>query len=799
MSINNKRSYTEYTVTQPTTDFAIGFDDFDEGSKDNILVTLNGVLVESLGYAAIRKNESTVTITPAITEGTVRLTRETDIDEPFHKFTAGALFSAKSMDENFQQVRHSQQEVRDGFEYLEFNTSGIVSAAKSATNRANDAADEVIGLTAAVNSRVDAVEVSQEATIQRVDNFIATDVVPIVNDAINNTAVEGGVLADTFVTATANRVGTVARTQRDKNSDSITVFDFGAISDGGYHPLSERYATLAEAQEQYPHALALTDSIDWCAAQAFLNACHETQYANADMTMDAAINRTLTYKTQRFHATQVIGGDVVLEAVPNYPMDFFVIWQGAYTQHTGSFTFKGVYSGPEVSLNRTVKNGILLGSETIDNNGANGALGAKISSVVAYKLSGYAFIFGQSAHFAEVGYTHAERCGSIGLYGADNTTRSTWSDKVDVSRRGLGGYSRIKVETLPAKQTTFMEAQVAEEKLVIINEEIYAVKAVDYTNKTIDVRPAITTSAIAGDLAYIYGGGVMTVGNDTANTVVGRMNAILCGVGFKAYALWGTSIPSFTSEYCGAGVVTSSYGSISMSSTITNGYFEANAFDTLELWTQDYASLVITNSMGLEPSKMFNLFTLSPDADLPRWSFAGYSESTAQVKIGNRNYSSEANREGYNLTDSTQIKNIFSDNPTITINTDEDLRRLYTKECMIYCFHGGNASGNPQGIITINAGTGSVITGGAAQMTIDGSEYDRPVLVSVNRSGNRLFIGIITAKKPVPPEAAKATSGVTANRPLGVPAGYQYFDTTLGKPVYYKADGVWVDATGATA
>lgn len=53
----------------------------------------------------------------------------------------------------------------------------------------------------------------------------------IVNDAINNTAVEGGVLADTFVTATANGVGAVARTQRDKNSDFISVKDFGAIGD----------------------------------------------------------------------------------------------------------------------------------------------------------------------------------------------------------------------------------------------------------------------------------------------------------------------------------------------------------------------------------------------------------------------------------------------------------------------------------------------------------------------------------------------------------------------------------------
>ena len=43
---------------------------------------------------------------------------------------------------------------------------------------------------------------------------------------------EGGVLADTFVTVTANGLGTVARTQRDKNKDFISVKDFGMVGDG---------------------------------------------------------------------------------------------------------------------------------------------------------------------------------------------------------------------------------------------------------------------------------------------------------------------------------------------------------------------------------------------------------------------------------------------------------------------------------------------------------------------------------------------------------------------------------------
>ena len=46
----------------------------------------------------------------------------------------------------------------------------------------------------------------------------------------------------------------------------------GAIGDGASHPLSERFATLEDAQAVYPHAAALTDEIDWCALQGAIAA-----------------------------------------------------------------------------------------------------------------------------------------------------------------------------------------------------------------------------------------------------------------------------------------------------------------------------------------------------------------------------------------------------------------------------------------------------------------------------------------------------------------------------------------------
>lgn len=46
---------------------------------------------------------------------------------------------------------------------------------------------------------------------------------------------------------------------------------YGAIGDGNYHPLSERFPTLVLAQMRYPHVTSLADSIDWAAIQGAVN------------------------------------------------------------------------------------------------------------------------------------------------------------------------------------------------------------------------------------------------------------------------------------------------------------------------------------------------------------------------------------------------------------------------------------------------------------------------------------------------------------------------------------------------
>ena len=122
MAINEERSYTEYNVEVPTTDFPIGFDILDDGI-DVVAVTLNDVDPTTLGYTVTQVNSTTYRFAPAVPSGVVRLTRTTDIDRMVHVFTEGAIFVSENMDNNFKQIRHSQQEVQDTFSSLAASTS----------------------------------------------------------------------------------------------------------------------------------------------------------------------------------------------------------------------------------------------------------------------------------------------------------------------------------------------------------------------------------------------------------------------------------------------------------------------------------------------------------------------------------------------------------------------------------------------------------------------------------------------------------------------------------------------------
>lgn len=136
--MNEQSAFSETTVSTPTTDFQIGFQ-FVEGVH-NLNITLDDDPLP-IEYDATIISDTTVRIEPAITAGKVRLMRETDIDDNLHKFSSGALFEAKEMDENFEQIRFAQQETNAAANKVAERVIPLADGLEEALQQANEASE----------------------------------------------------------------------------------------------------------------------------------------------------------------------------------------------------------------------------------------------------------------------------------------------------------------------------------------------------------------------------------------------------------------------------------------------------------------------------------------------------------------------------------------------------------------------------------------------------------------------------------------------------------------------------------
>lgn len=207
MAINEERSYTEYNIEVPTTDFPIGFDILDDGI-DVVAVTLDDVDPTTLGYTVIQVNNTTYRFAPAVPSGVVRLTRITDIDQMAHVFTEGAIFISENMDGNFKQIRHSQQEVRDSFEKLELEVDAAVVVSNNAAELALEAsvlANSASGLATQASADVidtnTIVQTSGEVNVTLSDGSVVPNMNKRIADYGNKVLSVNGVVGEVVVNA----------------------------------------------------------------------------------------------------------------------------------------------------------------------------------------------------------------------------------------------------------------------------------------------------------------------------------------------------------------------------------------------------------------------------------------------------------------------------------------------------------------------------------------------------------------------------------------------------------------------
>ena len=556
--------------------------------------------------------------------------------------------------------------------------------------------------------------------------------------------------------------------QKKKNNLTVTPYQFGAFGDGFSHKLSTMFATLVDAQAKYPFAESLDDEADWCALQAFFDACHNNVYASADMGGNFVINKPAHF-AGNFHKTNSIYGAVDLRVSGPISLDYFLKWEGYFSQMLGSIRCFGYQSDAADARTRTCKNGVLIG---IEGSTGNNATASYINSVTADNLQGYAVVMGQNAHFSEVGFVRGGYCGSAPTpsSNAGQHVVANWSGKTDALAGQLSGSSTITVDQLPAMQTTALEIFGDNSNtLVSINNEQYTVYAVDRVNSTIQVMPQITTSDTTGTLRYLYGGLGITIGNNSANTVFRRAHAIVCGHGLRLAALYGTQVLSFTSEFCGSAITTARRSTPNIGSVIVGGYFEGNGVDVTEMWSHpSYQGIDITQDTALDPNKIVSMYTFLTGGS--RINTGVYQKLDATITAKGKKYAAyDWQKVGTNLTDPLPIKVFATNGQTTTVSCDEKLFSHYSKGSIIYCFQSTTtANGAPTGNIVLNAGSGQTINGGAS-VTYNGADYQQPLMLVVSRTAaNTLKVNAINkAEKSAsvvydPPSiAAGATASTT--------------------------------------
>lgn len=237
--------------------------------KVTLVGSVRQELVLNVDYRFTSKMEieTTVNWAPGLYQ-TIEIKRVTSATDRLVNFTDGSIL--RSQDLNIAQIQaiHIAEEARA---VADDAMSGASGAAFDARGLRITNVGDPTQPTDTANKRW--TEALVETTRSRLAGYIDESIA----------AVQGG-----FGSFMQNLVGAVTRTFNSKMADIISIKDFGAIGDGVFHALSERFITQALAQAAYPNVpgLTLIDSIDYA---AIAQADFEAARVGKSLRLDAGV------------------------------------------------------------------------------------------------------------------------------------------------------------------------------------------------------------------------------------------------------------------------------------------------------------------------------------------------------------------------------------------------------------------------------------------------------------------------------------------------------------------------------
>lgn len=626
-----------------------------------------------------------------------------------------------------------------------------------------------------------------------------------VQNAIQGVAIDANLVTDALIKTvpTGGAVSSVVRTQASKNAENITIADFGATNSAA--PLSDRFATLAEAQAVYPHAIALTDTIDWCAVQAFFDYCKANAVANAIITGTFYVNREVNYVLQGHNGlTKNFVGHMYL-------------WATAGMHHViriaGSFlTFDSIRL--RKSTSEPIPYGLFLGG-FLD---SNSTINTHIGTIETTTFDVASVNVNQNTMFCTIGNARGGG-GKVGTLNFSNPVTG-----------GFPYNTTLTVDTMPFFKSDIPRLHGSDadapNSFIAIAGRLYRIVSKDVVNNTITVFPRYVGDS-TGTAKYIQGAFFHHNGNNAGCIQVGTINAYGGGTGISECSLYTGKYDNLITEFCGLGIAVGASGNDpAMCMEVTRSYFEANTYDYAQSSTfKTQLQTRLGNAMGLNPAKMFALSIDDPlEADgeylgVPSRGALGAGE----YNIDNELYRPDISPHSFGSAATTielagkhVVRNMYyvyapyapnpydivinlkinskifelmgSLNLTLSLLCREDINRVYT------------------GSITINAPTGYTLNDAGATSLVFSGFYANPTIrITATRhkaksvilavSGlNSEFVNAYNKIKTV------VSKGTTAQRPTSPVLGQQYYDTTLletGKPINWNGTD-WVDAAGTT-
>lgn len=568
--------------------------------------------------------------------------------------------------------------------------------------------------------------------------------------------------------------------QKAKNKELVTPFDFGAIGDGVYHKLSEKYTTLTDAQVKYPTAQSLDDSIDLCALEAFFKYCKDNMVVSANATVYAYVNRPLVLLGE--HKTIYWGNLKLCNTQEVDEIPYLMFLNSYQFLFRGRMTFIGTPNSNVAT--RKQLSGLRVGDGKTDGSGGR----ADIDALHFYGFRDEGLDIQNNAIFFTCGYIWSGRIGASKGSGSG----ASISHSATITNRDDGGKlfsfeqrSVLTVSSMPPNKQG--KSGFISPTFIRHDGEIYFVASADYELGTISVYPCLNFNSTVTQIDYIYGTAVSYVGNNSGCGKFGHIQSILCGVGYLAGALYGATIDYLVTEGCGVGLLAKpKLSELSISHTISNSYYEGNMFDICyRNGGAEYSGISILNTHGLSWNKCVDLYSyrvsIYDTSTGGRRSPINFGSLSIVDKGVLNSVNDNANIGGVDISRGGHVRYITNGSNTITVDWNFCARLGVSRRILVIA-----PSTNP----TVFTSTQATLSG---DTTIPPSTRHTVVGLSIDPISKSM--SLLADKQTTVP---LATKGTTAQRPANPQIGMRHYDTTLlasGKPIEFNGTN-WVDSMG---